>query len=106
MNYKSLLARIIVLPCILMAGCSEEQSDSIAHNMPDPAIKKVAQHDADIIIDCSDNIHALESALLDARAKETYMRMHGLHATANLYIYTIEEKLHRKNPVLAARIGI
>jgi len=74
--------------------------------MPDPAIKKVAQHDADIIINSSDNIHTLENALLDARAKETYMRMHGLQATADLYIFTIETNLRCKDPSLAAKIGI
>lgn len=93
---------------IWLCACSgaEKADAGRRDSKPDLAVTEVARADACRIMSLKDDTHALEGALLEARAKEQLMRSRGLESTADLYIQTIGQTVADSLPELATRMGI
>ena len=100
-------AALLTVIMTISVSCSQP-SDNTTPNIrrPDKNIVSIAEADATEAIYALDSDVKLEGILLKLRAKEQYLRNHGLNATADLYIETIEHTLARQSPQLASRLGI
>ncbi len=106
---KSILNFIYIISvATTVCSCGGGQQDVPARKSshPDLSVVSVARNDAQKIMDAAGDARELEHALLDARAKECFMRSRGLEATADLYITTIGQAVADSLPDLANEINI